>query len=534
MARTSKLLLPLAACVAALGQTSGDTSASVQGTVTNAITGEPVVRAHIALRLLMNGPQVANAQKRYGALTTAEGKFSITGMDPGRYTVAVDRIGFVTTTDVPLVILQAGDKKDDLKLKLVPTGAITGRVVNSDGEPVENAAVEVEMGPYGRGPSSRTDEKGQFRIGGLTPGRYRVRATPESLPIPPEIRTDGTKEVHYAATYYPSALLPGDAARVEARAGTDTSGTDIRLVRTPIVRVSGTVPGLPPGTQNAQIEVRKGRNTLSRANVKADGTFEIWKLTPGKYTIDAVWNPANGTHMQSSSADIEVSDANVDHVILNVIPPMDFSGHVEYDDEQARPPQPTAPPPQRSGNPQMPQRTPPRRIMIEPVDGFMSQSPDLSADDSFHLSGLAPGRYRVSLSWGYVKSMRIGSTQADGAVLDLRQGAPGTSLTLVLSSAMGSVTGTVSDDRGPLATAMVALVPEDWDGMGQPRRASTKPDGAYQMANIAPGKYRIVAVDEADRNLLTYPNLVDLMDTMESIEIHANDKLTKDLKRVKP
>jgi hypothetical protein len=145
----------------------------------------------------------------------------------------------------------------------------------------------------------------------------------------------------------------------------------------------------------------------------------------------------------------------------------------------------------------------------------------------------------VQVSWGpaYVKGMRAGSNQIEGAILDLRNGAAGGTLTLVVSAATGDVSGTVSDEKGPVTRAMIALLQADWDGTGPSasRFAASKPDGTYHIGSIPPGKYRIAAADEADRTLLTRGgNLEDYADVVETIEIHANDKLTKDLKRLKP
>jgi len=536
MPGNSKLLGLLSACVLAYGQTGAapadDKSASVQGVVTNSITGEPILRAHVVFRPMFSGP--GPTQKKFGALTTVEGKFSIAGLDPGRYSIGLDKIGFVTPPNMETVVLQAGEKKADLKLKLVPTGSITGRVVNADGEPVENALVAAENAANPAGPNGRTDEKGQFRIGGLLPGRYRVRATPQDETLPPEIRTDGTKEAHYAPTYYPSVLLAKSAAFAEARAGTDTGGIDIRLIRTPIVRVSGMVSGLPPGTQGVRVQVQQGRSAHDGGMVKADGTFEIWKMNPGKYTLYAVWTQPALVRMQSSPVEIEVADTNIDHLALNMIPPMDLNGSVAFEDEKARPQQPPPPPPQqRSGSQQVQTRPVSRRINFIPTDSFMSPMAELFPDDSFKVTGLAPSRYHVVLTWGgaYVKSMRLGSTQIDGDILDLRNGAAGDSLTLVASSAMGSITGTVSDDTGPAAAAMVALAPESFDPMLPNRYMTTKPDGTYQIGGLPPGRYKIVAVDEANRALVMQRGALDeLVDGVESIEIRANDTLTKDLK----
>jgi hypothetical protein len=69
----------------------------------------------------------------------------------------------------------------------------------------------------------------------------------QHLPLPLEIRADGTAEVNYAATYYPSALDHKSAARVEVAPAAEVTGIDIKLVRTRITHVTGKVIGAPPG-----------------------------------------------------------------------------------------------------------------------------------------------------------------------------------------------------------------------------------------------------------------------------------------------
>ena len=56
MANSNKLLCLLAVSAAAFGQAPDDKSAGLQGIVTNSVTGEPVLRAHVALRPMQNGP----------------------------------------------------------------------------------------------------------------------------------------------------------------------------------------------------------------------------------------------------------------------------------------------------------------------------------------------------------------------------------------------------------------------------------------------------------------------------------------------
>ena len=60
------------------------------------------------------------------------------------------------------------------------------------------------LGSDGLREGDMTDPYGQFRMGSLPPGKYRLRAAPRALNLPPEIRSDGTTEIHYVTTYYPA------------------------------------------------------------------------------------------------------------------------------------------------------------------------------------------------------------------------------------------------------------------------------------------------------------------------------------------
>ena len=163
--------------------------------------------------------------------------------------------------------------------------------------------------------------------------------------------------------------------------------------------------------------------------------------------------------------------------------------------------------------------------------GQMSQA-DVGADDTLQFEKLQPGLYHLTLSWplAYVKSVRVGSTETEGDVLDLRNG-PAGAITIVASSATGQISGTAADSKGPMAGAMVALVPEP-DGRQYFRMATAGPDGTYSMTNIPPGKYRLLVADD-DFNMgtaRTGNGLEDYADILVSVEIHPGDNLTKDLK----
>jgi hypothetical protein len=493
--------------------------ASISGTVTNSVTGEPILRAHVTVRCMSADRQ--QGQQAYGALTNEKGEFSIGSLPGGNWPVDVERTGFVAPRSGEAYSLPGGVHKDGIKLTLTPTGAITGRVVNAAGEPVERVNVSVETG-NGNSWSATSDDKGQFRIGGLRPGKYRVKATPESLPLPPEIRSDGTTELHDAATYYPDSLGAKMAQPLEVKAGADVSGVDIRLVRTPIVEVSGKVTGVPAGTKNVFLSVWPSG---SGSSVHADGTFSIWRLDPGKYTLQAQ-HQAGQSQIMSAPVEIEVTTANVENLELRMVPPFGIAGQLRFDDEQARAPMK---PPTRSDGTAPPQPPPqPRRIelrSLEQQNGQMAHA-TVADDDSFTLDMVQPGRYRVAITWGtgYVKSLRAGETEVDGDILDVRTG-PAGALTVNVSSNFCEVSGTVSDSKGPVGDAAVILVSAE--DVRNVRWGRTDSAGSYKF-QVPPGKYKLAAVDQSSLSWgMQGPDLEDY--ETESLDLSAGDKIAKNL-----
>jgi hypothetical protein len=501
-----------------------DKPASVAGSVNNSATGEPVVRAQVRLEMFDNGKSQA-----YGATTDAEGKFRVTGMLPGMYNGSAQRTGYVTPRETVRVGVRAGDRKDDLKLKLVPAGAISGRVLDADGDPVEGISVTIEGS--GSGPSVQggvSDDRGRYRIGGLMPRQYRVRAMPVALPIPPEIRSDGTAEAIYGPTFYPGSVEARTAVKVEVKPGEEVMGADIRLVRIAPVRVRGTVAGVPPGVRPV-VDCREPYSIAAAVGVRSDNTFEVWRLPPGKYTLQAHWD-TGGLQVRTAPVEIEVAQGNIENLELKVVPPSDVAGAVTFDDDAAKQAaQPAGPTTAPGGPPQKVQALP--RISLREIDGGTAPLPaDVHADGTFHLAGVQPGRYRVTLSGqpGHVKSMQLGQVQFEGNLLDLRNGSAGQPLGVLVSSEKGEISGTVTRNDVPVR-ARVALVWAD-AGIHEQTVAITiaEADGKYHLS-VAPGRYKLAAVEEDDAML--WDRIEDYEDALVSVDLHAGDQLTLDLKR---
>jgi hypothetical protein len=484
-------------------QTDKGKPENIEGVVTNSVTGEPVPRAHVHL----------TGDSQYSAIAAADGRFSITGITPGSYTASAERVGFANASNIPL---KAGNDKSDIEIKLVPTGAITGRVTDAGGEPMQSISVAAQGANNGE--YADTDEKGQFRIGGLTPGKYRVYASPPGNMMGgrQEIRTDGTAEVHYATTYYPSVLTEKEARTVMVQPGGESAGVEIRLVTVPFGRVSGRVAGVPQDAEDVNIMVWQ-HNSGNGIGIKKEGTFELWRLTPGKYWLSANWKTSQGEEAHTAGTEIVVAGANIDNIELRAVAPSTISGRLEFEDDRAKQAiQKLLPAPLIQLEP----------IMAEPMmDGIAPGV--ISADATFRLEKVPAGKYRVGIGDEvYVKSMRLGSAAIDGSVLDLNRGSDGADLSVVVSADMGSIAGTVRDEKGDATGAVVNLLNAEQEN-GFERQVPAKADGTYLIDHLPPGSYKLVATEIGD-------NVEPYVDSAETVELGAGAKLTKDLKRQTP
>ncbi|HEX3747424.1 MAG TPA: carboxypeptidase-like regulatory domain-containing protein [Bryobacteraceae bacterium] len=106
------------AAVAALAAQSAPEPSSVAGTVTNSVTGVPVLRAHVTLSC-----SLPDGQQTYGALTDENGRFSLSPLPAGRCFLGAERVGFVPANRVhsSIVELSAGTHKEGVKFILMPT-----------------------------------------------------------------------------------------------------------------------------------------------------------------------------------------------------------------------------------------------------------------------------------------------------------------------------------------------------------------------------------------------------------------------------
>jgi hypothetical protein len=288
------------------------------------------------------------------------------------------------------------------------------------------------------------------------------------------------------------------------------------------VRVGGKVVDVPRGAEDKSVMVWQGTDG-NGTELNPDGSFEIWRLDPGKYKLNAEWKAPDGRTVDTAGADIEVAGSNIDGIELRVIADSNIPGRLVFEDDRMK----------HTIEGLLP--GPFVQLLQTGPEAVNVSAPQVGRDGTFTLEKVPAGNYRVGLAddKAYVKSLRLGSTAIEGAVLDLSNGSHDTDLSVLVSAATDAISGAVKDDQGNAAGTVVVLTEAEEETDFEPRRTTAGAGGTYTFANLPPGSYKLVAVEESDpptqgNNVLGYENL------METVEVGVDEKVTKDLKRRTP
>lgn len=339
---------------------------ALRGRVIDGQTGQPL--AHARLRLSGIGtPQAVTAT------TDATGIFEFGKLPAGRYSIWAYKGGYsqgyypemaqtLRSLGNPIVLAD-GQTVDNIRLAMYHGAAISGRIVDSYGDPMENVNVQVIAAP-GYGPprsfsSSMANDAGEFRLGRLQPGAYLVVATNNGNR--PFGENDPTTP---GPTYYPGVLSPDQAQVVTVERGQVVSGIDFQMVDQQVSIVTGIVTdstGAPAVNGNVHATSQAGyiNSWNTGSQIKPDGSFEL-KLPPGSYRIEA-WaaprrepvnngatngvmggvvrgiGPGEDVQQQQGFANITVGGEPVSNVVIATGSGGTITGRLVFDGEGAPP-----------------------------------------------------------------------------------------------------------------------------------------------------------------------------------------------------
>jgi protocatechuate 3,4-dioxygenase beta subunit len=477
------------------------TACTVQGVVLRADTGEPLRKADVEMWEEENPGQVSDAA------TDSMGRFELKNLEPGRYRLSAKHNGYVrqeygqTKPDAAgsLLTLSPGQKVTDITIRLIPAAVITGHIFDEDGEPVQGAQVTALFSTFSNGQrelvhagEARTNDLGEYRIYGLTPGQYMVEALKQ-----PRLLAVLKPEQGYVPIYYPGVSDATRAAPISVRAGDEFSSADITLQTAQTVSLRGRVisgVGGGPGF-HAQIYLVSQGTTTSGSHVVSHsfvndprGGFELRGVAPGAYSLYAfLYEVGRG---ELARQPIEVAGTDLDGINLTLAPGVDIRGRLRVEgnlDSSVSPFQVSLSPKNIrvifGGIP---------NDVVKPNGTFLLKN---AFDDKYEIDvdGL-PANY-------FVKSARLDGLDALAAGVTIESTQTHGLLDILVSPNGARIDGVVSKDEQPFQGASVTLVPDP------PRRGemrlfeSTTTDqlGHFVLQGIAPGDYKLFAWENIDQ-----------------------------------
>jgi len=477
---------------------------SVSGVVIDEKSEDRIAKASVILRRDQEGG--------IGQITDSNGKFTLRDVDPGTYVLAVERDGYVVARGQSQTVqVQAGQTATDVKVKLQRTGAVSGRILDADGDPISNVSVVVSPMRAGKDARSQvvyasTNDRGEYRIFHIAPGEYRLSAT-----YPPRGRLEGVRmqsaatasDAHapggeaYPTVYYPGLTDARQAGVVKVEPGADLPGFDLQLVRTHAVRVRGRIAvsaspaplfmmvtlalagqrdpaGQPLPGQPLTVVIRDPK-----------GEFEFQGVLPGSYRLQVQAAGLDESSRRSGHRALEVGASDIEGVELILGQPQTVSGRVVAPEGRTLPPG--------------------LIVLLQPREAGETQSGGLaqvSAAGAFTLPKVAPGEYDVAVGSttgdeddAYIAAIRMGDIDALAEGVRVGEGSV-PAVDIVLKANGGAAEYVVKDEKGaPVSDASVLLAP-DAPRERQPAlfgECRTKADGACKIVGITPGEYHACA-----------------------------------------
>lgn len=543
---------------------------SLAGHVTNAMTGEPIRKARVALSRTGSAANAATALTD-SVITDASGSFEFLNVYPGDCTLIASRPGFTGTSRASAsgfgtmlrITLAPGDKVTGLKLRLPPQGVVAGRVVDENGDPAPNVSVSALRPVYAQGirtltsagiSMSSTNDLGEYRIFGLTPGRYYVqaRAGSSSLYAP---GLPATADRTYPPVYYPNAPDLDTATRVEVRAGAELGAINFTLRPARAVRIRGRVVDGATGQAPPRASVTISSSVagmpamgINSAPANAKGEFEIGGVLPGSYDISA--SSSVGNRMLSARDTVVVDDSGLAGVLLRLTAGASVAGTVRAEGASG------------AGGLDFSKL----RVSV----GFPLTASTLAILNRASTGAAAPGTSTGAVP-SSIYTQYPGAVDAQGnyvydnvpashtqvyvnglpdsfylksASFDAREivntgfEAAGTGrhrLDLVVSGDGAEIDGVALDSQDkPAGDATVALVPADpalRSSVRLYRSADTAQDGKFTLKAIPPGKYLIYAWEAIEDGAWFDPDFMARYEKLgDSVSLDRNDRQTVSLK----
>jgi hypothetical protein len=511
----------------------------LRGTVVNSLTNEPINRA-----------LVFSPDSRFATMTDDQGHFEFI-FPRGEGEMAA---GFARTSDVrsletsrvqramtnrPTMLMarktgflsrnngqegfQISPTQQELTIFLVPEARVVGHVIlpGSDGSDkmrVELYRSQVREGREHWDPAgmamSRSD--GEFRFAELSAGSYKL-LTHELLDRDPLTFNPRGQLFGYSPVYYPAASDFATAAVIRLSPG-ETFQANVSPTKREYYPVKLGVANATAGLQIG-IEVwPQGHASPGYSLGYNVGDELIEGLLPdGTYTVRVT---SYGPNAMTGMLNINVRGAALSGPSVTLLPNTSITVSVKEEFQHAETvPQgrmtigDVRPVPENGRRPNYLQ------VMLLPADEFgfapgaSLRPPTGPEDNSLVIENVQPGRYRVRVntSIGFVSSITAGGTNLQRQPLVVGLGGPTPPIEVTVrddgAQVEGTIEGTTTAEARRAGFNLLGQSPGNvyfvplTDSGGQFRVAWVSPDGKFQLQQLPPGAYRVLAFDRQQPDL---------------------------------
>jgi hypothetical protein len=338
---------------------------AISGVVTDATSGRPVAGAIVALMTFGATPNIISGGARQ--VTDPSGRFLFIGLPAASFTISASRADYLdggygrpsSRAGNRRIQLADGEWFRNADVALWRQASITGTVRDETGEPVVGVWVRAlarisvaGVTQWVSGPVTKTDDRGAYRFGRLTPGTWTVMVPSVQTAVPadtsihvvsgltpdlvmqmeaagrtPTLRDDPSVAVEdghrlllgtaptpppaaagrprvYPITFHPSARALNDAQPIDTRILDRHQAVDVVLRPVPAFRLSGVVEGPPEATADLLLRLLpEGADRLGDGSeaattlVGAGGRFTFFNVPAGKFTIVASRSISSYTYL---------------------------------------------------------------------------------------------------------------------------------------------------------------------------------------------------------------------------------------------
>ncbi len=465
----------------------------IRGFLASAHGNEPLRSVQVGLassKISGKGPAVSRH-----ARSGLDGRFRFPDLPLGSYSLSFRKDGHEAGSSISAnVELSEAEPLANFRVEMRRSAAISGRVLDADGDPVPLATVQIYEKLTAQGlsrlqfkRSHLTNDLGEYRLSGLDPGRYFAAVLPLSLRSP-----RGVRAFEFPNVYHPNTGSIEQSEPIAVSWGVEREGIDFHLPRAMRTSVEGAVfhdeSGQPCPACNITV-YGPGNITVASVSPDEQGLFAVRGLHPGEYRL-LTQTGDGGFHAEESVLLVSRKTVEVD---LAASATQDVVGQIVAD---------SAPP---ENDPEALTRAMRVRLVSEvgATTGRLVRQPTLAEGGGFRFRNVTPGSHHVFVEalpkTAYVRRMLVDGRPLKSRRVSVPRGAPLEGLEIRISFDGGVVKGTVTEaglSASGAGRGFVVLLPDRYgEGWHFERLGAYRPeDGAYAIPGVPPGSYTVFAI----------------------------------------